>query len=290
MKNIIKLTNDFILKSDIKKLPLEIDDLGDICDSLGYRLLSYQEAESILEKLVAKKYTEFPAFTYTIGKGRLVLFDSTLSTSTRIFSIAHEIGHIVLKHNYQGAVGFSQADSDQEREANAFAYQLLAPLCVLKAMNITDISDIESNTLLDKNYAKTVHTALHHYKKQPRSEELIKAYGIHLSQKRFGIPLLVIPLAVLLCAAAVFIKVFPTLQEPAETTSAFLAVPKVQRQEENALVANASVNISETVYITRHGERYHKQNCYHIKNRISSALSVSEALEEGYTACKTCCK
>ena len=289
MKNIIKLTNDFILKSGIKKLPLEIDDLGDVCNSLGYRLLSYQEAESIIEKFGVRKNTEFPAFVLVVGKGKLVLFDSTRSTSTRIFAIAHEIGHIVLKHNYQGVVGYSEADSDQEREANTFAYQLLAPLCVLRAMNITDMADIETNTLLDKNYAKTVHTALHHYKKQPRADELVVAYGIRLPKKRFNFSLVVALLVAALCIASVFIRVVPPLQEPTEATSEFLEELKTKQEALNPSV-DPTADVSETVYITRYGERYHKQQCYHIKDRMVTALTVSEAVEDGYTPCKTCFK
>ena len=288
MKNIIKLTNDFILKAGIKKLPLEIDDLGDICNSLGYRLLSYQEAGSVIEEIGVKSHTEFPAFTLAIGKGKLVLFDSTRSTGTRIFAIAHEIGHIVLKHNYQGIVGYSEADSDQEREANTFAYQLLAPLCVLKAMNITDMADIETNTLLDKNYAKTVHTALHHYKKQPRADELVRAYGIRLPQKRLNLPFAAVLLVVLLCVVAIFARTFPALPEPDAVTSDFLAELKVK--QDAVLAVTNSADVSETVYITRYGERYHKQKCYHIKGRTVTALTASEAAEDGYTPCKTCFK
>ena len=47
---------------------------------------------------------------------------------------------------------------------------------------------------------------------------------------------------------------------------------------------------TETVYITRYGERYHKQNCSQIKNSIAFPTSLSEAVAEGYTPCKTCYK
>ena len=300
MRNIIKLTNDFILDSGIHTLPLKIDDLSNICKALGYRLMSYQEAMPIIRKLGVERYTDYPAFTLAVGKGRLVLFDSTQSTSTRLFAIAHEIGHIVLKHNYQGVVGFTQADSAQEYEANAFAYQLLAPLCVLKSRNIFDIEDIESQTLLDTQRAKAIHKSLHNYHEQPRADELIKAYKPRQSKKRIYIPVILGVLAALLLAVSIFLRITPDTQEPTETTTSVIDSlrGKLQRATETAYAEKTEIpsttispNESETVYITAHGERYHKQNCYHIKNSTTiSDVPLSEAVEQGYTACKTCYK
>ncbi len=299
MQNIISITNDFILSTGIRSIPLKIENLESICELLGYTLLSYQEVTELLQKPRFKKYTIYPAFTIKNDDYRIVLFNSTLSTSTRIFAIAHEIGHIVLKHNYHGEVGFTQADSDSEREANTFAYQLLAPLCVLKALNITDTGDIESLTLLDGNRAKYVHKALHHYREQPRADELIKAHGIQLPKKRFDFSTILILLTALLLAFSMLLRKLPTSQIPEETTANFFEeLKEKQLQTEGALPTGAetshismtTLSQSETVYITRSGERYHKQNCYHIKNRTASTLSVSEAIKEGYTACKSCYK
>ena len=50
-------------------------------------------------------------------------------------------------------------------------------------------------------------------------------------------------------------------------------------------------DLSETVYVTASGERYHKKNCRHIKkSKTVTTVSVSEAKKDGYTACKTCYK
>lgn len=302
MQNIISITNDFILSTGIHSIPLKIENLESICEQLGYTLLSYQEATELLQKPRFKKYTIYPAFTIKNDDYRIVLFNSTLSTSTRIFAIAHEIGHIVLKHNYHGEVGFTQADSDSEREANTFAYQLLAPLCVLKALNITDIGDIKSLTLLNGNQAKYVHKALHHYREQPCAYEMIKAYGIRLpkNNKRFDFATVLILLTALLLTAAILIRELPDLSEqPAETTSNFFAELKEKHQPQAEVTLPIETEVpqttvanlaqSETVYITRSGERYHKQNCYHIKNSTTvSGVPLPEAIEEGYTACKSC--
>lgn len=42
------------------------------------------------------------------------------------------------------------------------------------------------------------------------------------------------------------------------------------------------------VYITRTGKRYHRFGCSHAKN-LYIILTVSQAIDRGYTACYFCC-
>ena len=46
--------------------------------------------------------------------------------------------------------------------------------------------------------------------------------------------------------------------------------------------------VTETVYRTTHGERYHRPNCHHIKGRDTFSFSITEAREQGLTPCRTC--
>ena len=43
-----------------------------------------------------------------------------------------------------------------------------------------------------------------------------------------------------------------------------------------------------TVYITKYGKRYHKMYCSHAKN-VYIILTVSQAIDRGYSACYYCC-
>jgi Zn-dependent peptidase ImmA (M78 family) len=178
MKNVIRLANDFILEHNIHSLPLKIDDLSGICNELGYELIAYQEAQELFKQSKMHDFEKFPAFTVRNGDCKIVLFDSTQSTGTRIFAIAHEIGHIVLQHNYCGVVGFSGADSSQEQEANTFAYQLIAPICVLQALNISTVGEIQRETLLDAKRAKQVQKAVKTYKVCEQDNIILRAYGV----------------------------------------------------------------------------------------------------------------
>ena len=301
--NVIRLANDFILHTEVFALPLKIEDLECICDKLGYVLVPYQAASDILKQPRFKRFATFAAFTYISEDCKLVLFDSTKSIGTRIFAIAHEIGHIVLKHNYSGAVGYSQADSDQENEANTFAYQLLAPLCVLHALGIKKLRDIENCTLLDREHAKVIHSKLLRYREQHRADEMINAYRVLIPRhgSSFAVPLV---LAVtLLFSIAMVKREIPQSKDtvaPAVATNDFFSALKqrtttdevlasIPSTENTGTVTTGTPEQGETVYITRSGERYHKQNCYHIKNSTTvTAVPLSEAVGEGYTACKSC--
>lgn len=43
----------------------------------------------------------------------------------------------------------------------------------------------------------------------------------------------------------------------------------------------------ETVYITRTGEKYHKEGCFHLR-KSKFGISIDKAVEQGYEPCKHC--
>lgn len=50
---------------------------------------------------------------------------------------------------------------------------------------------------------------------------------------------------------------------------------------------SSSASDEITVYITDTGERYHKEGCSSLR-RSKQAVTLSEAIEEGYTPCQNC--
>ena len=66
-------------------------------------------------------------YTYIRKNNILIFYNENIETEGRkLWTISHELGHIVLKHS-------TQSDKN-ESEANFFASQLLAPQCVLKQL------------------------------------------------------------------------------------------------------------------------------------------------------------
>lgn len=61
------------------------------------------------------------------------------------FTVAHELGHIMLGHIEAcktEEIERSVFSAVEEREANAFAERLLAPLCILEALGVTEAEQI----------------------------------------------------------------------------------------------------------------------------------------------------
>ena len=44
----------------------------------------------------------------------------------------------------------------------------------------------------------------------------------------------------------------------------------------------------ETVYVTKDGDKYHRQSCQYLSNTTPSQLTKLEAVEKGYQPCKIC--
>ena len=72
-------------------------------------------------------------FTMKMGNRNYILYNEEKGYCTNRFTIAHEIGHIMLGHKTD--------DSVAEREANCFARNLLCPVPVINGFNITKIDD-----------------------------------------------------------------------------------------------------------------------------------------------------
>lgn len=119
-ENIIRLANDFILKYKIDALPLHIDDFQKLCDTLGYDLLSFSGAAALAKAMNLEKCFERPAFLICRSNCHAVCFDERQSVGTRLFALAHEIGHIALKHEIpaSGTLCCSDTDTVTEAEAN----------------------------------------------------------------------------------------------------------------------------------------------------------------------------
>ena len=81
---------------------------------------------------------------------------------------------------------------------------------------------------------------------------------------------------------------FPSCDSSPDASNDF--INSLQAKAEQTTV-NANESLDDTVYVTPSGERYHKKSCGHIKkSKTVTAVPLSEAIEEGYTACKSCYK
>lgn len=295
MENVIRLANDFVLQQGIRSLPIKKRDMFELCKSIGYVLMPYSAAGEVIGMLSAEEYTKCPAFFINMQNCKVILFDETKSIGTQLFSIAHEIGHIALHHTYSGVLGNSAADTVQEAEADAFAYALLAPLAVLHDRGVKTVAQIQSETLLDRNRAMHIYAMLSEYKPSERDRALVMQFREYprrdLRKNIVFAVSCIVALSVLLIA-----KLAPPAgSNPAQTASTqeTLSISSMREKTEQTDVTTEATAINdesktETVYITQYGARYHKIDCYQIRDNSTRAVTLSEAVALGKTPCKSC--
>lgn len=101
--------------------------LDDICKAYGVRVLSYEVGKDALKTLHLEEAAARTAgLACYVHDTPVIFFDSSRSYMEVLFTVAHELGHIMLGHlSFRQALGLGSPDSS-EREADAFAVQLLA--------------------------------------------------------------------------------------------------------------------------------------------------------------------
>lgn len=122
-----------LLNEGVQELPVDIVGL---CRKMGIRVQHYISADQ-----------NDGYCTIFLGRPRIFV-SSTCTPERQRFTIAHELGHILLGHvGEHQLVNREPASTDNpiEQEANVFASRILAPACVLWALNARspeEISDL----------------------------------------------------------------------------------------------------------------------------------------------------
>ena len=287
MENIIRIADDFAKQYKLT-LPLRLDTMRHLCDALGYKLLTYAEGAPILEKLPFDDYMHCPAFCTRVMDCNVVFYDDTCSVGTRLFSLAHEIGHIVLRHIATGALGYDASDTAQEREADAFAYALLAPLDALRAARVRTVKQIQRMTLLDRERAAHVLAELQ--AEQPETPQIKSTRPFLSFYTSIGVAL---ALVIAFVSVLHFRRLIYTPDTAQSQTFVITARTRAEPTPAEPTLAAAALSTDvpeqeETVYITNHGERYHKASCFQIQGRSTHAVSISKATALEKTPCKCC--
>lgn len=281
---IIRLANQFILRENITNLFFTPKTLRELTDKLGYSLLSYTEGQEIIERQNLQAYTEKKAFTVFVGNSRIILYQDNLSFSEKVFVILHEIGHIELEHTYFGILGKSEdsAQSDaQEQEADAFAYQVMAPLSFLRRRGVSDTEQIKELTMLSGDRAAHVLALLH--------DSTIRDSNDALVARRISRAM---PRVKKRCSAAIIFAVIlalPALYGIISFVGTFAGADEALPTQINSPDlpdSVQSVSVTETYYVTAQGEKYHRAGCRYLKN--STPIPVTGDELQYYAPCKIC--
>lgn len=124
------IARHLLYKHKISKITL--DNLIYLVEGCGFELIDYSHIENStgtehiltmysLKQLASDNY----AFTYVCGDSKYIFLEENLTTSEKLYALAHELGHICLKHFEAGS--FLHGTFEQEYEANEFAHYILHP-------------------------------------------------------------------------------------------------------------------------------------------------------------------
>ncbi len=154
-----------LLQNGISSFPVTVGEVERAITAQGYSIISYDVNYSkhieILKDMgtyaLAKRTA---AFTYVSEHEKSVFIKCGISANDKRLLLAHELGHIVMGHMSDICVcpysPMGLIDGGQEDEANAFAVEFLAPVCVLDKQRIKDVEKVKQRTLLGDNLAQAV--------------------------------------------------------------------------------------------------------------------------------------
>lgn len=135
----------FLIDCQIESLPV---DIAKVCASKGYVLRSYQSGKNAIAALgLSGQQNVSDGFTFLHSGKYYIFYNDRCSPGRQRFTIAHELGHIVLGHLLEGQYTVinrepAPGDDPAETQANQFAARILAPACVLHALNVSTVEEL----------------------------------------------------------------------------------------------------------------------------------------------------
>lgn len=126
-----------LLETGTNDLPVKV---SRICGAYGVTLRSYEAGAPMIRAMdLEAQCGVSDGFTVRIGERSYVFYNAEQPPGRVRFTIAHELGHILLGHLSDGEHTVynrepSPEDAPEEHTANVFASRLLAPACVLHAL------------------------------------------------------------------------------------------------------------------------------------------------------------
>lgn len=126
------LTWKILISQNISSLPVQV---SRICKNYGIPIFGYSKNSDLIRELHYEEIRDKnDGFTIKLYGKPLIFYNDSNSHQRSRFTVAHELGHILLGHIGRKDL-INQEPSDEateiEQAANVFASRLLAPACVL---------------------------------------------------------------------------------------------------------------------------------------------------------------
>ena len=198
--------------------------------------------------------------------------------------LAHELGHIVLGHMSDSSVlGYKPGgliNEGQEDEANEFALEFLAPVCILCKNHISTPQLISETTLLDDKRSNLVADEVRKHKKYTEYE--LKLCNQFSTKKEKNIKIRYVAMAII----TALILITATM-----TTDRKNNQPNIEQTQviQEATPTSEPQIMDIDVVVTKSGQKFHTSNCKHIKDKSNLIhMTINEAIQAGYEPCEDC--
>ena len=163
-KKILEEVNSLLLEHEINKYPLDIYQIFKNiknCEIVPYRNLM-QKFKLSLDEAIRYCGSRDGSSNYDAKKNKCLIFFNNFTTNERqLWTLAHELGHLILKHHinndktklFRNSLSALEYQTLEE-EANFFAGLLLAHPIILNALNIKTEKKVKEICNISNNAAK----------------------------------------------------------------------------------------------------------------------------------------
>ena len=288
-----------LINNNICSLPITTHTIEQILIDKGWTIITYDLQNNSHVELTKKIGVydiskKEKAFTYYNTDGKKIVFiRSGLSNNNRRLLLAHELGHIELSHLSESAVlgykPFGLIDDEQEDEANEFAIEFLAPVCILRKKRITNIKAISSITLLDYKRSRLVADEVIRHKKYTDYEiELCNQFCANETKKEKNIKIRYTVIAIITAIILVTSYMINMNVNKSNNTEHTINNSTAQTQVIQEATA-APVIAGVDVVVTKSGQKYHEPGCNYRKDKANLIhMTLKEAIGAGYEPCEIC--
>lgn len=168
--------NEVYEKAGIFSLPISPEEAA---KRLGIKLVSYKTMTEIYE-ISARELYEKNRFGFSFceeGHFVIAINENSCCERRRRFTIAHEIAHCVLGH-------FSRLENvyENERAADRFAADFLAPICVLRKCGDLQTGEISRLCGISEKAAEICRKRIESAEKSPEDEAIIARFSTFISR------------------------------------------------------------------------------------------------------------
>lgn len=299
-----------LLEQNITSLPIDWDDIIHISNNMNITLVPFKNKEEILSDLSFIHIDKLPsdkAISILYNGEFIVYYCEKLSAAETISVIAHEFGHIEMRHiTDTGILGKNSdpaLDEPQEKEADDFARSFLAPVCILKHCKVKTVFDVQKLTNLCAEDAQIQLDKLLNDHTPTISEEIqlinkfrphILSFNMYKYRKHAAFAFCIITLMILSFSLGQITRnnienpsnpdVTPIIVEPSQTPHITPNIIESTQPPESTIDANDKI-----VVVTRYGTKYHIPSCSRVKNsKVTFELSIEESERQGYEPCDGC--